>query len=329
MGRLFKGHNMPAVNEWDTLKKVVVGVADYAQIPRMDISLRTVNYADITDSDKVITGPYPQQVIQEANEDLDILAKFLTSCNVEVVRPNRVPVDYYNYCPRDTATIYGDTAIIAPMSLMSRSREYLNYKTHLKNIHIVPNYQGDDMYNVKCVGNADVLALTEIQPKFDAANIIRANDNLLYLISNSGNKAGMIYLQEFLGSDIKVHALEGVYSYMHIDSTVAFLREGLMLLNPARIKSVDQLPEPFRSWDVIWAPPPVDIGHYPKYCHASTWINVNLLSVNPNLVVLEEHQHNLRIQLEKVGIECAMLPMRHSRTLGGCFHCVTLDLERE
>jgi hypothetical protein len=46
-------------------------------------------------------------------------------------------------------------------------------------------------------------------------------------------------------------------------------------------------------------------------------------------VVLEEHQHNLRIQLEKVGIECAMLPMRHSRTLGGCFHCVTLDLERE
>ena len=36
-----------------------------------------------------------------------------------------------------------------------------------------------------------------------------------------------------------------------------------------------------------------------------------------------------RQELEKHGIECAMLPMRHSRTLGGTFHCVTLDLERK
>jgi len=44
---------------------------------------------------------------------------------------------------------------------------------------------------------------------------------------------------------------------------------------------------------------------------------------------LEENQHNLRKILEQQGIECAMLPMRHARTLGGCFHCVTLDLERD
>jgi N-dimethylarginine dimethylaminohydrolase len=148
----------------------------------------------------------------------------------------------------------------------------------------------------------------------------------LYLVSNSGNKSGADYLNKIL--EAEVHTLENVYSYMHIDSTVAFLREGLMLLNPCRIKSIDQLPEYFRNWDVIWAPEPVDIGHYPGYCNASTWINVNLLSVSPNLVVLEEHQHNLRKLLQEKGIECAMLPMRHSRTLGGCFHCVTLDLDR-
>jgi len=33
-------------------------------------------------------------------------------------------------------------------------------------------------------------------------------------------------------------------------------------------------------------------------------------------------------ELEKHGIESAMLPIRHQRTLGGGFHCVTLDLER-
>ena len=55
---------------------------------------------------------------------------------------------------------------------------------------------------------------------------------------------------------------------------------------------------------------------------------MNLFSVNPNLVVLEEHQEPTRKELEKHGIECAMLPMRHGRTLSGIFHCVTLDLER-
>jgi hypothetical protein len=101
-----------------------------------------------------------------------------------------------------------------------------------------------------------------------------------------------------------------------------------MLLNPARIKSIGQLPKPLQSWDYIWAPEPVDIGHYPGYCNASTWVSINLFSVNPNLVIVEEHQNNLRKELEKYNIECAMLPMRHARTLGGCFHCVTLDLIR-
>jgi len=53
-----------------------------------------------------------------------------------------------------------------------------------------------------------------------------------------------------------------------------------------------------------------------------------LFSVNPNLVAIEERQDNLRIELEKHNIECAMLPMRHQRTLGGGFHCVTLDIIR-
>ena len=55
---------------------------------------------------------------------------------------------------------------------------------------------------------------------------------------------------------------------------------------------------------------------------------MNLFSVNSNLVALEERQEPLRKELENRGIECAMLPTRHQRTLGGGFHCVTLDIER-
>ncbi len=319
-----------STNEWDQLKKVIVGVPEYAQIPPMDKSLRVINYADRHSIEDINVGPYPKQVIDESNEDLDIFVNFLKGEGVEVKRPNRVPTGYYNYCPRDTVFVYKNQTLAAPMSLRSREKEFLHIVEHLgNNFTIAENYQKDDMYDLDCVGDSEKLALTEVAPKFDAANIIRANDYLLYLVSNSGNKKGAEYLQEFVGNDVKVKTLEKVYSYMHIDSTVAFLREGLLLANPSRIKSRDMLPHPFNTWDIIWSPEPVDIGHYPGYCNSSKWINVNLFSINPNLVVLEKNQEPTRKALEAYGIECAMLPLRHARTLGGCFHCCTLDLYRK
>jgi glycine amidinotransferase len=319
---------MKSQNEWDKLKKVIVGVADYARVPEVDLSVRTINYADRKDVSDVPVGPYPQQVIDEANEDLETFVKFLTGEGVEVVRPERTPTEYYNFCPRDVIFTHKDLTVATPMPLECRKDAWKPLLDSLGSTIIVPCKHQESLYNEDCVGDKDTLALTEVTPAFDAANIIRANDDVLYLVSNSGNVAGANLLQEMLRDWAKVHLLQGVYSYMHIDTTVTFLREGLMLLNPERIKSVDVLPEPFKKWDVIWCPEAVDIGYYSGYNHASEWCNMNLFSVSPNLVALEEHQEPTRKELEKHGIECAMLPMRHSRTLSGCFHCVTLDLER-
>jgi len=320
---------MKNFNEWDKLKKVIVGTARDAKIPNIDKSVRTVNYADISDISHIVPQKYPDQVIEEANEDLEIFCNFLKKENVDVFRPEDNNPDYYNYCPRDSVLVYGDQSYATPMPIRCRQTEYRAFESHLDNLTIMPTYHSNDLYNVDCVGNPDILALNEIAPSFDAANIIRANQDILYLVSNSGNKKGAESLQNLLGSSVRIHTLENVYSYMHIDSTVAFLKEGLLLANPERIKNKYQLPRPFCDWDIIWAPEPVDIGHYPGICNASKWINMNLFSINPELVVLEAHQHTLRMLLERKGIECAMLPMRQQRTLGGGFHCVTLDLERE
>ena len=320
---------MKSQNEWDQLKKVIVGVADCARVPEVDLSVRTINYADREDISDVPVGLYPQQVIDEANEDLEVFVNFLLGEDVEVVRPQRSDTEYYNFCPRDVVFTHKDITIATPMPLRCRKNAWKPLMDLLDTTIIVPCKHQDELYDESCVGDKDTLALTEVTPAFDAANILRANDDVLYLVSNSGNVAGAKFLQGVLGDRAKVHLLQGVYSYIHIDTTIAFLREGLMLLNPERIKSVDVLPEPFRSWDVVWCPEPVDIGYFPGYNHASEWVNMNLFSVNPNLVVLEEHQEPTRKKLEKHGIECAMLPMRHGRTLSGIFHCVTLDLERQ
>lgn len=323
-------------NEWDPLKKVIVGVADDATIPPLDITLRTINYADVKDEGTIPQGPYPQQVIDETNEDLEIFCNFLRSESVEVVRVDKsVKPNYYNYCPRDSVLVHDDLILATPQPLRARHNEFLAMDHYFKEAetqgarYIVKHAsKADELYNLNCLGDRNTLALNETEPCFDAANILRDNDNLYYLVSNSGNACGAEYLQELVGPNKKVWPIRGLYSFMHIDSTIALLREGLMLLNPSRVKSLDQLPKPLQSWDVIWAAEPENIGHYPGYCNASPWLNVNLLSVNPTLVALLDGQHNLRKQLESKGIECAMLPGRHHRTLGGGFHCVTLDLVR-
>jgi len=240
---------------------------------------------------------------------------------------------YYNYCPRDSVSIIGDTIIETPMTLRSRYFETFSFRDDFidymkKGVRWVsapkPRLR-DDCYQRE---NLEKLTLTEVEPIFDAANILRSNDDILYLVSNTGNKLGAQWLQNFLGSKYKVHILEDMYSYSHLDSTIALLREGLCLLNPERVNE-NNMPEVLKNWDKIWCTDVMDIGHYPNYNHASKWVGVNLLSLNPNLVVCDENQKELHKQLYKNNIEVIPMKLRHARTLGGSFHCVTLDTLRE
>ena len=62
---------------------------------------------------------------------------------------------------------------------------------------------------------------------------------------------------------------------------------------------------------------------------SSDSIGLNLLNINPNLVIVDENQKPLIKILEQYKIDSIPLSMKHARTLGGGFHCVTLDLKRK
>ena len=55
---------------------------------------------------------------------------------------------------------------------------------------------------------------------------------------------------------------------------------------------------------------------------------MNLFSINPNLVVVDQDQTALIKLVEKQGLEVIPLKLRHAKMLGGGFHCVTLDIRR-
>jgi N-dimethylarginine dimethylaminohydrolase len=322
--------------EWHPLSEVIVGRADGARIPPHDRSLKAINYANM--DIPVPEGLYPEQVIEETNEDLERFVKVLEDRNITVHRPTAEHMDensYYVYCPRDSFTTIGDKIIETPMPLRARYYENFAYQKLFidkmlqgANWISAPKQQvPDTLYRTEDI-DRDTLTLTEQEPCFDAANVLKCGKDILYLVSNSGNKLGAQWLKNVLGSEYRLHLLENTYSYMHLDSTISLIRPGLVLLNPSRINS-NNLPDIFKGWDLIYSEENTDIGHYPGYCNSSVWIGMNLLMLDEKTAVVEEHQTNVIRQLEAKGIDVCALPLRHSRTLGGGFHCITNDMYRE
>lgn len=329
--------------EWDPLEEVIVGRAANARIAAADRGLFAVEYREYGDPAKIPSGAYPASVIDETEEDLDALIQVFNRLGIIVRRPEvwdhslptRTP-DWetdgqYNYCPRDLFVALDDWLIEAPMTLRCRQFETLSFKPMLLDylqrgarwVSAPRPRLADDAYNSN---GAHPLALTEVEPVFDAANILRLGADLLYSVSDTGNRIGAAWLQALLGPKFRVRVCENIYSGSHVDTTIAPVRPGLVIVNAERI-GPGNLPAVFAGWDVIYLSDVVDIG-YTGTAYASKWIAMNLLMVNPALAIVDGAQTALIRELERRGIDVIPLRIRHARTLGGGFHCVTLDVRR-
>jgi glycine amidinotransferase/scyllo-inosamine-4-phosphate amidinotransferase 1 len=159
----------------------------------------------------------------------------------------------------------------------------------------------------------------------DAANVCRLGDTWLYLESASGNRAAAVWLQAQF-PEITIE-LCNFYAGVHIDSTVSVLREGLVVLNASRVNETN-CPAVFNNWQKIWIDDCVPQSFY-QYPYASKWIGLNMLSIDSSTVIVDAAQTELIQQIQQHKIEVIPLTLRHSRTLGGGFHCVTLDTWRQ
>lgn len=298
-------------NEWGNLKEIILGTATNAHWPVHCPIYRNLEKTTSWKESLVPAGPIDIRIIDETNEDLEKFQETLQSLNVKVHRPNDLDFQsfdgMYNYCPRDRVLIVGNNIIDAPMLYPTRKKE-LSAIEHLF--------------------DRPIISCADSKVIFDAANVCRLGKDLLYLVSDSGNRAGGEWLQKIL-PEYKVHILDNIYSGVHIDSTISPVREGLVVLNADRINQ-DNLPTVFKSWDKIWISGDDIIPQsFTDYPYASKYIALNFLTVNPYLVICDPRQINLRKELSKHGVESIGVELRHSRTLGGGHHCVTLDLTRE
>ncbi len=334
-------------NEWDPLEEVIVGNPLRARFPTADRSTQLAEFPDRS-LKEIPQGPFPQQIIEETEEDLNAFVAVLEGLGITVKRPETWPHEakistinwesqgYYNYCPRDLILVIGDHIIETPNVIRSRAQESFSYRT------MMVDYlkSGAKWYSAPKPMLLDSLFEVDLEkptprndePAFDAANILRLGRDLIYLVSATGNDMGGQWLQTILGENFRVHFLKDVYYGSHIDSTFVALRPGLMLCNPARIND-NTLPEILQQWDIIYSPPMENTDRYgDDYLSksiGSKWIDMNLFSISPNLVVVDQDQTALIKLLEKQGLDVIPLKLRHSKMLGGGYHCITLDIRRK
>jgi len=300
------------VNEWDPLEAIVVGSATAANWPTSDTVFAEEGKKTTWRETPVPAGAVPQAIVDQANRELDILCEILARYGAIVYRPR--PMDFvsergmYNYCPRDRLLVWKDIIVDVNMMYPCRNQEIKNYDKILeqaRQVVIMPRDQGMIL---------------------DAANVCRLGDTWLFLESASGNQEAYKWLlAQFPEVTIE---LCNFYAGVHIDSTIVPLREGLVLLNADRV-TPQNCPRAFQDWQKIWVTDDMIVpqGFY-QYPYASKWIAMNMLVLDPETVILDATQTRLITILKQHGIDSIPLTLSHSRTLGGGFHCVTLDIRR-
>ena len=300
-------------NEWDPLEKIIVGSATHANWPMTDPVFAEEARNSLWTETPAPSGPVPQWIVDEANQELDILAKTLSDYGATVYRPKEMDFveskGLYNYCPRDRMLIAGDTLVDCNMMYPCRNQESKNYirlMAEARNIFTMPRDAGMVL---------------------DAANICRLGDTWLFLESASGNRIAYEWLcHKFPQINIE---LCNFYSGVHIDSTITPLREGLVMLNASRV-TAENCPQALKNWEKIWVTDDMIVAqNFYQYPYASKWIAMNMLVLDPKTVIIDAAQTQLINILKSKGIDSIPLTLSHSRTLGGGFHCVTLDTRRK
>jgi glycine amidinotransferase/scyllo-inosamine-4-phosphate amidinotransferase 1 len=303
---------MNSRNEWDPLEKIVVGIATHANWPMTDPVFAEEARNSLWTATPAPGGPVPDFIVDQANRELDILSETLLRHGVTVYRPK--PVDHvaaqgmYNYCPRDRILVYGDTMVDVNMMYPCRNQEIASY------------------YRLMAEAQQILTMPRDSGMTLDAANICRLGDTWLFLESASGNRSAYEWLREkFPKVNIE---LCNFYSGVHIDSTITPLREGLVMLNASRV-TPENCPKALKDWEKIWVTEDQIVAQdFYQYPYASKWIAMNMLAVDPETVIIDAAQTQLIDLLKTKGIDSIPLTLSHSRTLGGGFHCVTLDTQR-
>lgn len=344
-------------NEWDPLEEVIVGRLEHAMLPDAQIINRHTfppSGSSVINQILALGGvPYPPEMIEAAQKDLDQFLHILESEGVTVRRPDiidyeipfrtpgwKVPSGSSATNPRDPFLVVGHQIIETPMADRSRYFEAWAYRSLFKEYFRagakwvaapkpqLSDAQYKDNFKPSACGDEEIeYVVTEFEPTFDAADFVRLGTDLVGQKSHVTNEMGILWLERYLGDPYRVHVIQSRSPQaMHIDTTLMPLAPGKVLVNPEWL-DVKRLPAIFRTWDHLIAPRPVPSKRN-ELRLISSWANMNVLMLDEERVIVEERQEPMIQALRNWGFSTIPCPFENYYPFLGSFHCATLDIRR-
>lgn len=373
-------------NEWDTLKAAIVGTVEGF---KPGVEMPEAIGASFDKAIVLAQQAFPNWYLDEVAEDLEGLCQILRDAGVTVLRPqwgertaefatpNWAAAGFDIYNVRDLHIVFGNTLVASAPSSRFRHFEALAlhdlfydnfFKESFRWICApMPRLKGKYLHEIQrpqtglenreeelhgqlsgglketfhCLDDREII--------FDAANIIRVDRDILFLVSCTGNLKAVQWLSSVLGHEYTVHVTHA-YRSSHLDSTILPLRHGTVLLNGARV-SESTCPELFKKWDKIYFTDVASVPEPELEFHRSTrlptynqlsqmgvdsglnhisspWAGLNVLSISPDTVLIHDQQTSLIRELERKRFTVIPVRMRHCYTMLGGLHCTTLDVVR-
>ncbi|MFE4056382.1 glycine amidinotransferase [Streptomyces sp. NPDC059096] len=308
--------------------------------------------------------PVARAYVDELNEDLEGLADTLRGLGVTVHRPLALPTETAEVTTpawsasvvpplniRDNTLVVGDEIIETPPMIRSRYFETQLLKPLFQEYFragarwtTMPRpLMTDASFDLSYVRTATVGGPTEpvgdprpspwdvgVEMMFDAAQCLRLGRDIVANVSTENHALAVTWLERHLEGRFRIHRVHRL-SDSHIDSMVLALRPGLLLVRSDEV--ADALPPELRRWDRIVAPTP-ERNNFPRYeddalILTSPFIDLNVLSVDPDTVLVNEASPELVRTLEAAKFTVVPVRHRHRRLFGGGFHCFTLDTVRD
>lgn len=339
---------LKSFDEFTRLRAVVVGTPDGANHPEIEESFENFFRvpADL-DLRRRAVGPVPRAVLDEVEEDVRGFTRALADFGVEVHRPVAVDsaaefrtpyyrsTQLYSLMPRDCVLVVGDVFVEVPSPTRARMFETYAFRPLMEAYvarggHVVAAPKpvlGPESYRPG-VGTG----ITEVEVLFDAANCVRVGRDIFMDVNHSANHRAVGWLERTLRGQvdpsIRVHPMN--LGYDHVDVTLVPLRPGVVLIDPEKVTE-RTIPPQFRTWDKVVVEEVMAERNYglPYPLASNDGIGRNVLVLDPHTVVVDKIQLPLIRALERRQFTVVPLPYRHGRTLGGSWHCITLDTHRD
>lgn len=350
-------------NDWDPLKRVIVGRADNSVIPPEESA--TSEKVPVDSAMRGMWGPRPLEKVEKANAQLDNLVDVLEKHGVQVDRPTPLQwnqaigtPDFRNdsmmTCmpPRDILLTIGSEIMASANSFRCRYFEYLAYwplmnsyfeddpefkwtqapRPRLTDKSYKHNYYDERVSLEERLERtaAKDFVTTEVEPMWDAADVMRMGKDLFIQHGLTTNRKSMEWFKRYY-PDFRVHAVNfpGDPYPIHIDATFVPLRPGLIINNPNL-----PLPQEQRKifeandWQIVDAAQPAH-DTPPELCYSSVWLSMNCLVLDPKTVICEASEVHQMEQMDKLGMNVIPVAFRDAYPFGGGLHCATADVYRE